>query len=158
MEPTIKTLQEKKLVGMRLNMSLTNNKTQQLWQHFMSKRKEITNSVGDTLYSLQNYAPYYFSNFNPDTSFEKWAAIEVRTHEQIPVLLEPFILPGGLYAVFLYKGNPQEGAGFFQYIFGTWLPKSGYELDHRPHFETLGEKYKNGNPESEEEIWIPVKP
>jgi len=30
-------------------------------------------------------------------------------------------------------------------------------LDNRPHFEVLGEKYKNGDPESEEEIWIPVK-
>jgi AraC family transcriptional regulator len=30
-------------------------------------------------------------------------------------------------------------------------------LDNRPHFEILGEKYKQGSPDSEEEIWIPVK-
>lgn len=46
----------------------------------------------------------------------------------------------------------------FQYIFGTWLPASGYYLDNRPHFEILGHKYKNNDPDSEEEIWIPVKP
>ncbi|MGK2861531.1 MAG: GyrI-like domain-containing protein [Chitinophagaceae bacterium] len=45
----------------------------------------------------------------------------------------------------------------FSYIFNTWLPPSGYDLDNRPHFEILGEKYKNDDPLSEEEIWIPIK-
>lgn len=39
----------------------------------------------------------------------------------------------------------------------TWLPASDYNLDNRPHFEVLGEKYKNNDPTSEEEIWIPIK-
>jgi AraC family transcriptional regulator len=34
---------------------------------------------------------------------------------------------------------------------------SAYDLDNRPHFEILGEKYKNESPDSEEELWIPVK-
>lgn len=33
-----------------------------------------------------------------------------------------------------------------------------YEIDFRPHFEILGEKYKNNDPGSEEEVWIPVRP
>ncbi len=37
------------------------------------------------------------------------------------------------------------------------LPNSEYELENRPHFEVLGEKYKNNDPNSEEEIWIPIK-
>jgi hypothetical protein len=27
-----------------------------------------------------------------------------------------------------------------------------------PHFEVLGDKYKNNDPSSEEEVWIPIKP
>ncbi|MEP7234441.1 MAG: GyrI-like domain-containing protein, partial [Ignavibacteriota bacterium] len=46
----------------------------------------------------------------------------------------------------------------FQYILRTWVPNSNYELDDRPHFEILGEKYKKDDPSSEEEIWIPIKP
>jgi AraC family transcriptional regulator len=38
------------------------------------------------------------------------------------------------------------------------LPKSEYELDYRPHFEILGEKYKNNDQLSEEDIFIPIKP
>jgi AraC family transcriptional regulator len=37
------------------------------------------------------------------------------------------------------------------------LPNLGYTLDDRAHFEVLGEKYKNNDPLSEEEIWIPIK-
>jgi AraC family transcriptional regulator len=37
------------------------------------------------------------------------------------------------------------------------LPNSAYALDDRAHFEVLGEKYKNNDPSSEEEIWIPIK-
>ena len=35
---------------------------------------------------------------------------------------------------------------------------SKYSIDNRPHFEIIGEKYKNNDPNSEEEIWIPIKP
>jgi AraC family transcriptional regulator len=66
-------------------------------------------------------------------------------------------LNGGLYAVFNYKGLNTDNR-IFIHIFTEWLPSSGYVLDERPHFEILGEKYKNNDPESEEEIWIPVKP
>ncbi|MDP5096829.1 MAG: GyrI-like domain-containing protein [Flavobacterium sp.] len=37
------------------------------------------------------------------------------------------------------------------------MPNSEYQLDNRPHFEILGAKYKNNAPDSEEEIWIPIK-
>ncbi len=70
--------------------------------------------------------------------------------------METFCIPEGQYAVFHYKGSSADSS-IFQYIFGEWLPKSGYELDDRPHFEILGAQYKNNDPESEEEIWIPVK-
>jgi AraC family transcriptional regulator len=67
-------------------------------------------------------------------------------------------LPEGLYAVFLHRGPATTGPKTFEYIFQTWLPASEYFLDHRPHFEILGTNYKNDDPDSEEEIWIPVKP
>ena len=70
--------------------------------------------------------------------------------------METFSLTGGLYAVFDYKGSTND-LSIFQYILGVWLPSSEYVLDHRPHFEVLGDKYKNNGPISEEEIWIPIK-
>jgi AraC family transcriptional regulator len=156
MTPRIEILSEKKLIGKRLQMSLANNKTKELWQSFMPRRKEIQNCIGTDLYSMQVYDPLHFTTFDPNNLFEKWATIEVTDFDTIPDEMETFTLPSGLYAVFFYKGSNTD-TQIFQYIFGTWLPNSEYVLDNRPHFEILGEKYKNNDPNSEEEIWIPIK-
>jgi len=158
LEPRIDTLQEKILVGKRLKMSFANNRTGELWRSFMPKRKEISNAIGTDLYSLQLYIPEFFEHFDPQAEFEKWAAIEVSNINNIPEGLETITVPKGPYAVFLYKGAASQGASAYQHIFSTWLPNSPYTLDLRPHFEILGEKYKNEDPDSEEEIWIPIKP
>ena len=122
----------------------------------MPRRKEIKNAASKDLYSMQIYSPTHFQNFSPDNEFEKWAAVEVSSFDSIPPDMESYTLVGGLYAVFLHKGSSTD-TRTFQYIFGTWLPTSDFVLDNRPHFELLGEKYKNNDPTSEEEIWIPVR-
>jgi AraC family transcriptional regulator len=158
-EPRIETIPAKKLIGQRLSMSLADNKTYQLWSSFMPRRKEIEHCVNQDLISMQVYDDAFnFKNFNPNAAFEKWAAVEVADLEFVPAQMETFILPPGLYAIFLHRGARTTAPKTFQYIFETWLPNSDYRLDNRPHFELLGKKYKNENPDSEEEIWIPVKP
>lgn len=157
MEPRIETLTEKKFVGKRIKMSFSDNKTPELWQSFMPRRKEIKNKIGKELYSVEIYEPFYFSNFNPERQFDKWAAIEVMDFDTVPDDLETLTSPCGLYAVFLYKGPASKGRESYQYIFGTWLPDSDFLLDNRPHFAIMGEKYNNEDPDSEEELWIPIK-
>jgi AraC family transcriptional regulator len=157
MVPRIETLIAKKLVGNRMTMTLSNDNTFELWRSFMPLRKVIQNVVNTDLFSLQIYPPGFFDNINPTVTFEKWAAIEVADFNNVPVDLMTLSLPGGLYAVFSYKGLPTAAAGTFQFIFGTWIPNSGYLVDNRPHFEILGEKYKTDDPDSEEEIWIPIQ-
>jgi AraC family transcriptional regulator len=156
-QPQINTLSEKKLVGKRATMTFADNQTFKLWQSFMPRRKEILNNLSSDLISLQVY-PESFDFAFPDikTGFDKWATIEVAHFESVPDEMETFILKGGLYAVFLYKGLSSD-TKIFEYIFGVWLPCSNFIVDNRPHFEILGEKYRNNDPESEEEIWIPVR-
>lgn len=155
MQPRIEILKERKMVGQRMQMSLANNKTAELWQGFMPRRNEIQIPVSNDLYSIQVYNPQYFAQFSLLNSFEKWAAREVSDFEEIPAEMETLVIEAGQYAVFDYKGSSLDFR-IFEYIFGTWLPNSAYKLDNRPHFQVLGEKYKNADPESEEEIWIPI--
>jgi AraC family transcriptional regulator len=157
MEPRIEHLRGKKLAGKRMTMSLAVNRTGELWRSLMPRRREITNNIGADLYSLQVYPEKYFEAFDPRREFQKWALVEVKDFGDLPDDIETFNLPGGLYAVFLHRGPASEGPKTFQYIFTKWLPRSLYVLDDRPHFEILGEKYKNEAPDSEEEIWVPVK-
>ena len=158
MQPTIVHLKEKILIGSSCKMNFTDNKTSEVWQSFMPRLKEIKNKISANLFSIQLYNDdYNFKQFHPSAYFTKWAATEVLCIDDVPANMETLIIPQGLYAVFLHKGSNADNSTF-QYIFQTWLPNSTqYLLDNRPHFEILGEKYKNNNSFSEEEIWIPIK-
>jgi len=158
MHHRIELSREKKLIGIRHKMGMAENKTRELWQRFMPRRQEIRNNLTQELISMQLFPPSFnFMDFDPEASFEKWAAVEVSDFDQVPQGMETFILQSGLYAVFEHKGGPATGYTTFRNIFENWLPASGYDVDNRPHFELLGEKYRNNDPESEEEIWIPVR-
>ncbi len=156
MNPEIKILTEKKLVGKKIITSFLENRTVELWKSFMPRRKEIENNIGQDLYSMQIYPHNFHINFDIKNTFEKWATVEVTNFDSILDEMETFILVGGLYAVFQYKGLNTD-TKIFEDIFGSWFPNSSYKIDDRPHFEILGEKYKNNDPNSEEEIWIPIK-
>lgn len=156
MKPRIEIIEGKKLVGQRLKMSLQNNRISQLWKNFGPKRHGIKNCVNNELISLAVYSPDHFKKFNPANEFERWATVEVSNYTDISSDFETFDLQKGLYAVFEYKGL-NTSHSIFQYIFKEWLPNSEFELDKRPHFEILGDKYKNNNPDSEEDIYIPIR-
>jgi AraC family transcriptional regulator len=157
--PAFRTINEKKLIGKSMVMSLGNDSTFDLWSGFMPLRKEIKNKVGTDLFSLQIFDKSFdFVNFNPEAQFVKWAAVEVSDPSVISDGLKILVLESGLYAVFIHRGSSKEGERTFRYIFEKWLPSSEYAIDNRPHFEILGEKYRNDDPDSEEEVWIPVRP
>jgi len=138
-------------------MSLINNATQQLWQGFMPRRSEILKPSNANYYSIEVYPDGYFDEFSPAKEFEKWAAVQVDNLDSVPSGMETISIPVGDYAVFHYKGRPSQVAGFFQKLYSEWLPKSGYQLDQRPHFAIMDERYKGESDDSEEEFWIPVR-
>lgn len=156
LHPRIVNLQPKYLVGHKISMSLADNKTIQLWSQFGPQIKTVTNRVNEDKISMQVYDSDYYRDFSPTREFEKWALVEVQDFESIPAGLQSYKLKGGLYAVFDYQGSSSDIA-IYQWIFSSWIPNSIYMVDDRPHFEVLGKNYKNNDPNSEEEIWIPIK-
>ncbi len=156
--PRIEFLEEKKLIGFSELMSLSNDRTFELWQSFMKRRNEIKNRFNPHFYSVQVYDKVLdFKNFTPKTEFDKWAAVEVLDFSTIPTRMNPYTINGGKYAVFQYIGKASDFHETAQYIFGEWLPNSKYTLDSREHFEVMKENYNPNDPNSEEEIWIPIK-
>lgn len=156
MKPRIENSAERKMVGKRLLMSFADYKISELWRSFVPRLDEIANRTSGEMISMAIYEPGHFAEFDPMRKFEKWAAVEVSDFGEIPAGMETFILLSGRYAVFDYHGSNMDNT-IYQHIFGTWLPNSEYVLDDRPHFEILGERYKNNDPNSEEQIWIPIK-
>lgn len=157
MIPRIERLNETKLIGQRKKMSFGNNQTKALWQGFMPRRNEIRNIEGQELYSVEIYGDTrFFENFDPPKEYEKWAAVKVKDHNHIPDGMLALTIPEGDYAVFQYKGKPSEAYRSYQYIFKNWFPKSKYDLDDRPHFALMDDRYRGEDPSSEEEFWIPI--
>ncbi|MCX2720010.1 GyrI-like domain-containing protein [Lentiprolixibacter aurantiacus] len=145
------------LAGQKTTMSLSDNKTLELWQGFMPVIKGVKELGGTELYSVEIYPEDYFSYFSPHKEFEKWAAAPVKDAFEPDGSLKVLEIQAGLYAVFHYKGKSSEAHKAYQYIFEEWMPASGYEVDNRPHFAVMGEKYRNDHPDSEEELWVPIK-
>lgn len=127
----------------------------ELWGKFMPRRNEIQNALVADLFNIQ-INPDNF-DFNPQTEFVKWAVVPVSDIDFVPEGMQLLIVEEGLYAVFNHVGDASKAREIFGYIFGVWLPNSEYEFDNRPQFEILREKYKSNSPDSEEEIWIPIK-
>lgn len=155
LNPKIVTLESKKYVGLNKVMTLSEDKTFDLWNSFMPLRKTIKNSINNNLFSLQVYDSTP-SVISMNKSFTKWVLVEVDDFSKIPDKLESFEFEGGMYAVFNYKGLSTDKSIFVE-IYTNWLPDSIYALDNRPHFQVMGEKYKINDSNSEEEIWVPIQ-
>jgi len=130
--------------------------TAKLWRRFMPRRREIHARVGSDVISMRVFHRSESEPLTAATPFDEWAAVEVSNVEEVPEGMEPFLLPGGTYAVFVHRGPASTFAQTAGYIFGDWLPNSDYELDDRPHLAVMGVDYRAEDEGAEEEIWIPV--
>jgi len=65
-------------------------------------------------------------------------------------------IAGGMYAVAHFELKNDQFEQAWQWVYGTWLPTSGYQPDEKPCFEMYTEEPKNGL--MPVDICIPVKP
>ena len=158
-KPRITQIRSMNMLGMKIITTLTENRTRELWSKFKLRVKEIEQRTDNDFYSIQEYPEdIKIEVFTPDTQFIKWAAVQVHNFENIPAGMEQLIIPAGLYAIFIHNGPVHDFFKTSQYIYGQWLPASDYELDRRPQFEIMTDKYLGpDHPDSEEEVWIPIR-
>jgi AraC family transcriptional regulator len=72
MEPKIVTIEPRKLVGMRMRMSQSSDRTPELFRSFMSGRKNIKNMSGTDTYCLQVFdMDTNFRAFTPEISGQR---------------------------------------------------------------------------------------
>ena len=157
-EPKIIDFPETRLLGSRVRTSFVNDRTSELWRGFRPIAPTISGRIGGEMYSVKVYdASYSFSNFDPAAEFEKWAAVAVPDEVEVSGGLEDLIIPPGLYAEFVHAGPASAAQQTFGYIFGQWLPASGFDLDLRPHFEILPEGYDPFDVDATERVLIPIR-
>lgn len=123
------------------------------WQIFNEKKKGIPNRVGKKSYGLA---------MSPSQSMQEeaiiyLAAVEVST---VDTLLEEMValeVPPSRYAVFENIGLIDKSQATIDYIYGFWLPNSGFERGSGYDFELFDHRYSMDRPDSVSEYWLPLK-
>ena len=153
MTPKIKEYPLLKVIGLSTHIKLNEqHKIPMLWKLFMPRKHELKHLVSNELIAMQIFS--LSQNGKPKEEFEIWACAEVNDFTDIPLDMKSFTIPSGKYAVFVHKG--MDASKTYQQIMTEWLPTSGYEIDDRPHFQVMGETYKNGSADSEEDFYVPI--
>lgn len=133
MEPVIKKCTKTLLAGHSILMSLSDNRTLELWKGFMPQRKNIMNVVGTSLYSVQVFpAEFDFCNFHPGAIFEKWAAVAVKDIDDLPAGMKPYVSVKAFMRYFNIKVRHRKDPRFSGIFFQNGFPLRATRLtqDH----------------------------
>ena len=126
-DPKIIKIESKNLIGMSVITTPSDQEaTGQLWKSFMPYRNKIKNVSNDNLYSVQIFPKHTnFKDFNAETPFQKWAAVEVNEIESIPEGMKALNLPKGEYAIFSFATKE----GMIAHITLFWAKEDSYAVE-----------------------------
>lgn len=160
LQPRMVELEERMLVGTIGKTTLNNNRILDMWKSFSPRIPEIRDrKEGIRSYGICETEPDFdLCSFDKDTETRHFLGVEVSTFKDIPEGMCSKVLRGGKYMVFTHKGKISALSLTYDYIWGTWVLCSGYEIDNRDDFEYYDERFLGPDEESSEmDIYIPVK-
>lgn len=125
-----------------------------LWDEFSPFMSQIPNRVDKSqCFGVELYT----DSFMKSKQWHYMTAVEVSSVETIPIWGVAKTLPPNLYAVFTHKGTIKTITQTFDYIYSQWLSNSGYEIAAPYDFEFYDHRFKNGQEDSELDIYLPVR-
>jgi AraC family transcriptional regulator len=86
------------------------------------------------------------------------AAVEVSTADHLPEGMVRYDLPAATYARFTHRGPAADIDLTVNYVYSTWLARSGRRHTYGPDLEIYGEGYHPTDPASVMGYAIPVSP
>lgn len=151
-DPKIILDKEFKMVGMKNIVKPGSKAIKKLWDNFNLRKSEIKNVVKqDSVLGLCEYMP----DITDDSEFYYCVMTEVTDFYNTPKGMISKTIPHSKYAVFAHKGSLVELKNTYSFIYGVWLPHSGYELAELDTFELYGSNSTDN--EYELDIYIPLR-
>lgn len=160
LSPEIVTLQPKKVVGFRFDMSVEKNNSIEMWEKLNAQLAKQNNiSMSNNRYGIYETSDTCQPNtFNKNSEATEFIGIEMSCDSNIPEGMELKEISGGKYAKFIHKGTVKNLISTYYYIWGVWLPNSSFQLDEREDLECYTEKFLEAeNEESQIEIYFPIQ-
>ncbi|TCT18254.1 AraC family transcriptional regulator [Melghiribacillus thermohalophilus] len=152
MEPKFKKKEAYHIVGLQMHSSRA-HEIPNMWDELDQVKDQIQHRVSQTIY-LGVMEPT-----GVNVEFNYIAGVEVYELKDIPEGMVGKSFPANEYVVFTHRGTTETLQDTFQYIYGTWFPKNGYDRGNGPEFELYDDARFFGpmNPDSEIDIYIPIK-
>ncbi|HPP74677.1 MAG TPA: GyrI-like domain-containing protein [Armatimonadota bacterium] len=158
MEPKIITREEIKLIGMQYIGNNSNGEIPKLWENFLPRIEEIKNQSGECVcYGVCECLCEGECKCGCGGDFSYIAAREVSSFDDVPEGMITRTIPASKYAVFTHKGLLESLNKTFEDIYSKWIPAAGLEIAGSYDFEYYDEQFKDFAPDSELDIYVPVK-
>jgi len=126
----------------------------QLWKILA---KELQAIEDDTLIERYYGLKWYPENW-VENGYYYMAAVETKSPDNISPALVLKSIPAAWYAKFVHKGLLIDLNLTLDYIYLTWLPKSGKRLSHPLELEDYGPSFRFSNTEElETAIYVPIE-
>jgi len=158
LEPELYEQPELLLVGMQTHFfgveSDKNNLAQKLpalWSAFLPRLGEVPQTVAGCCYGIVRPR-----HENAD-ELEYLAAIAVQREVAVPHGMVLRRLPGGRYAKFTHRGRVERVDQTVNYIYASWLPRSGLRHSYAADLEFYGAEYHPTAETSRIHYAIPVE-
>ena len=157
LEPEIYTQRKLLLVGLNTRFysvdSEKNNiaeKLPPLWQAFLSRKNEIAHIIPNTGYGVVQQTRELTDQL------DYYAAFEVETIATIPEGMVSIEIPESTYAKFTHRGPVKNINNTVNYIYSSWLLRSGMKHTYAADLEFYGAEYHPVSDESVIHYAIPV--
>jgi len=125
-----------------------------LWESFDKRAHEIPNRDGTKIsYGVCFATP---SMLQKD-EMSYLASVPVSNPKNIPEGMVAREVKGGEFVVVTHRGGISKISTTIDFIYGSWLPKSGFDPDDRADLELYDERFKFNSDECEFDILVPIK-
>ncbi|WP_378186002.1 GyrI-like domain-containing protein [Aquimarina sp. W85] len=152
--PKIRELEERYLLGRSLQITTGSPELQKHWKSFITDLVRHFGEKPSEFYAVHEYD----TGFSGIGVYTTWATIPYVKNLSGLKDMNKVKIEKGVYAIFTHHGPTSTFYKTLNYIHNDWLPKSGYSINQRKHFEYMGKEYLGPeNPLSKELIYIPVK-
>lgn len=153
LKPKILHLGAFKIIGISRGFSQDLKETiPELLLEFYRRCREIKNRVGTHVYGIYEGSPD-----RDNIEFIYTACAQTSHLKEAPKGMVAKTIRASRYAVFTHKGKLTDIGHTVDYIWGTWLPKSGYARKEAPDFELFDERFNKKTMEGEVDIFVPIK-
>jgi AraC family transcriptional regulator len=156
-EPVFQTREAFTVVGVERFTASGIPAIREAWDEFSKRSHEIQNIVAPIAFGIEDYSRDFEMNAGGFPKYYYISSYEVLNTDAIPTGMTSKTIPAAEYAVFTYHGSLAEIPQFFQYIYGEWMPSSGYKMD--PALSLDFERYPEPVTDmhnAKVEIWVPV--